>query len=106
MSDFQKAFGKNLRELRRHRAMTQETLAEKSELSLQHVGAIERGVGNPTLNSVERIANALDISIGELFVLDGFNLTPEKLRKELMNRVASVSDEKLLNFYIASRFIL
>ena len=106
MSDFQKAFGKNLRDLRKHRAITQESLAEKSELSLQHIGAIERGVGNPTLNSVERIANALDISVSELFALDGFNLTPEKIRKELISRITSASDEKLLNFYIFSRFIV
>jgi len=106
MSDFQKAFGKNLRELRKSRAITQETLAEKSELSLQHIGAIERGVGNPSLNSVERIANALDVSINELFTLDGFNLTPEKIKKELFNRIALASDEKLLNFYMVSRFIV
>ena len=59
-------FGKNVRECRIGRGLSQEKLAEKADLHRTYIGMIERAEKNITLLNVEKIANALDIKIEEL----------------------------------------
>lgn len=42
--------------------MTQEVLAEKTNLSTKYIGHLEQGYKNPSLEALVRIANALEIS--------------------------------------------
>lgn len=57
---------KKLRPMRRERKMSQSDLSELSGVSQTMIGAIERGVTNPTIGIVAKLANALDVSISEL----------------------------------------
>ncbi|NCU41072.1 XRE family transcriptional regulator, partial [Candidatus Saccharibacteria bacterium] len=52
MVDTLELFGKRIRSLRRATDLTQEQLAELAGISLQNMGEIERGKGNPTLTTV------------------------------------------------------
>ena len=70
MEDTQHRVGARIRHLRRDRGFTQEQLGERAGLSYKFVGEVERGVGNPTVSSLEAIAKALDLPVGELFVDD------------------------------------
>ncbi len=54
-------FGRRLRALRRLRGLTQEELGERSDVSGKLVGQIERGAGNPTLEVITGLAEALAI---------------------------------------------
>ena len=67
MTDIRVRFGKALRACRTRQRLTQEELAERSGLSHKFIGEIERGLGNPTIETVSRIASALTISMGDLF---------------------------------------
>ena len=67
MTDIRVRFGKALRAYRTRQRLTQEELAERSGLSHKFIGEIERGLGNPTIETVSQIAAALTISIGDLF---------------------------------------
>ncbi len=67
MDNIQKGLGKRIRTLRRKRTFTQEELGEKAGLSYKFVGEIERGEVNPSLDSLVRIANSLDVKVGDLF---------------------------------------
>ena len=67
MTDIRVRFGNALRACRTRQRLTQEELAERSGLSHKFIGEIERGLGNPTIETVSRIAAALAISIGDLF---------------------------------------
>lgn len=69
-----KAFGKRLREVRKSRGFSQEQLAWKADLELSQISRIERGVISAGLSQVFTIAEALDISVKELF---DFDLTEE-----------------------------
>ena len=60
------AFGLNVRKGREARQLTQEALAEKSALHPTYVSGIERGVRNPSLLIVARIAKGLGTTISEL----------------------------------------
>ena len=51
---------------RAKRKLSQEKLAELADLSKTHVGDIERGTTIPTVETLNRIANALDITLDEL----------------------------------------
>ena len=54
-------FGRRLRALRRLRGLTQEELGERSDVSGTLVGQIERGAGNPTLEVITGLAEALSV---------------------------------------------
>jgi transcriptional regulator with XRE-family HTH domain len=59
--------GKRIRTLRLERKTTQEALAEKAALSVQHLLDLEHGRSNPTLASLIGIARGLGVSLHELF---------------------------------------
>jgi transcriptional regulator with XRE-family HTH domain len=58
--------GARLKHLRQARKLTQEQLAEAAGLSYKFVGEIERGVGNPTLTTLESLAAALQVGVTDL----------------------------------------
>ncbi len=62
------AFGLAVRDARQQRGVSQEELGRRSGLHRAHVGEIERGETNATLESVEAIALALDLKASELIL--------------------------------------
>ncbi len=59
-------FGSNLRRERQEKKLTQEKLAEKADLDPTYISGIERGVRNPSLLSIVRIAKALGTTASDL----------------------------------------
>jgi len=59
--------GRQIRELRRARGLTQEQLGERAGLSYKFIGEIERGMGNPTVATLLSISEALGIDVIHLF---------------------------------------
>jgi transcriptional regulator with XRE-family HTH domain len=60
-------FGLKVRELRKLKNLSQEELSYKTDLHRTYIGMIERAEKNITLMNIEKIANALDIKISDLF---------------------------------------
>lgn len=60
-------FGSKVREARKQQGISQEKLAELSDTDRSYMGRIERGEKNVTLTKIYQIADALKISITELF---------------------------------------
>ncbi|MDX1902628.1 MAG: helix-turn-helix transcriptional regulator [Thermonemataceae bacterium] len=60
-------FGKRVKELRKVKNISQEELSYKANLHRTYIGMIERAEKNITLANIEKIANALEISIDNLF---------------------------------------
>lgn len=61
-------FAKKIRIERAKRRMSQEQLAELAEVHRTTISAIERGKNFPmTIDNAARIANALNLTIAELF---------------------------------------
>ena len=66
--------GKRLKEIRKKMGISQEDVAFRCDTHPSHIGQMERGERNPTLETLEKIALGLDISVSEL--LD-FDVEPE-----------------------------
>lgn len=67
MSDIAKQLGHRIRELRTEQHMSQEELSFKAGISPAHLGQIERATKNPTIDTIVKIASALDIPVVTLF---------------------------------------
>lgn len=61
-------FGARIAELRRQRNISQEELAERCGVHRTYIGSIERGEKSPTLNTIEKFAKGLGVSIVDFFV--------------------------------------
>lgn len=80
MSDIAKIIGQCIRNYRTQKGLSQEKLAELAGCHPTYIGQLERGEKNATLESVEKIASAMDISLSELF---------DKLGKSGSNNIAA-----------------
>ncbi len=60
--------GKRIRALREAKGFSQEALAEKSGLHRTYIGGVERGLRNASLKSISRMAKALGVGVGQLFI--------------------------------------
>ena len=80
MSDIAKIIGQRIRNYRTQKGLSQEKLAELAGCLPTYIGQLERGEKNATLESVEKIASAMDISLSELF---------DKLGKSGSNNIAA-----------------
>lgn len=58
--------GTNLRKLRLEKGLSQEDFAFDAGLHRTYVSDIERGARNPTIEIVDKIANALAVQPGDL----------------------------------------
>ncbi|MGN0317948.1 MAG: helix-turn-helix domain-containing protein [Lachnospira sp.] len=67
MSEISKIIGQRIRNYRTQQKLSQEKLAELSGCHPTYIGQIERGEKNATLESIEKIASALNISLSQLF---------------------------------------
>lgn len=58
--------GLNLQRLRRKNGLTQEELADRAELHQTYISGIERGIRNPTIIVIDKLADALEAEPEEL----------------------------------------
>src|SRR5439155_20330164 len=67
--DVRKKFGAAVRVYRLRLGFSQEALAKRAELHRTYITDVERGARNLSLESISRLARALRVSIGTLFLV-------------------------------------
>ena len=67
MSEIAKAIGQRIRNYRTARGLSQEKLADLCGCHPTYIGQLERGEKNATIESIDKIATALDVSLSKLF---------------------------------------
>lgn len=65
-------FGKRVRQLRLEQGLSQEALAFKAEIDRTYMTSVENGKRNVSIQNIEKIINALEISIQDFFSTDIF----------------------------------
>ncbi|RAU91044.1 helix-turn-helix domain-containing protein [Paenibacillus sp. YN15] len=84
--------GEVIRDLRKQRGLSQEKLALKAGINTSYMGQIERAEKSPTLDTLEKIAVALDVELEQFFQFDLLDHSAadmtfmEKIQFELKHR--------------------
>jgi len=86
-SKIQETFAKNLREIRRNCGFTQVELAEKAAISTNYLAMVEIARYIPRVEIIERLANAMNVEIYELFLL------PVSPANELKNKSEAIASD-------------
>lgn len=84
-----------LRELRTGRDLTLKNLAETTGLSVSYLSDIERGRTNPSLKTVEALADALDVSVQIL--LTGVEFIEETSHDDLPEGLKELVNDEEFN---------
>ena len=67
MTKLRSQFAERLKVLRIEKKLTQEELAKIIGLSTSFVSSLERGINAPSFESIEKLAEALNVEVKELF---------------------------------------
>lgn len=68
--DIKAVLADNLRHYRKKKGLSQEALAELADTGRTHIGSIEQEKANPSLDLLDRLADKLSISVGDLVSCD------------------------------------
>lgn len=66
MESYRKILGRNVRAARKEMGWSQEDLAFETEIDRTYISGIERGVRNPSLDMIVKLAKTLRVTPSEL----------------------------------------
>lgn len=69
-------FGRRLAEIRKRKGWSQEKLSLESGVARSYLGGVERGQRNIALLNIVRLAESLQVPVGELFIPSEKNHVP------------------------------
>jgi len=93
--------GAKIRYLRKSKNIAQEKLSEMAEISPRQLIRIEMGKSYPTIDNLEKIANALNTPIQSLFENDYYEDT-SSLKNKLFDIVSGLNDKNTRFLYIVA----
>ena len=80
-------FSSNVKLIRRDRHLTQEQLAEKTELTVKYISHLERGLSFPSAETLDKIASALNVPIYRLFYAEESEAIPRDVLKKELHKI-------------------
>ncbi|MDC3418514.1 helix-turn-helix domain-containing protein [Aquibacillus salsiterrae] len=89
-----KIIGERLRMIRKKQGLSQEELAHLSNTHPTYIGQLERGEKNVTVDTLDKVTNALNISLEELFRFSSIN--PKSVDESILqlnNLLVEVNNE-------------
>ena len=88
-------FGLRIKELRKAKNLSQDALAEKADISSKYVSRIEMGQHFPTINTLIKIAEVLDVELKDFFEFAHGEENQKELKDNLKNLVKEADYDKL-----------
>ena len=85
--------GRRIRSLRKSRDLTQEQLGASCDINYKFIGAVERGEENPSLKTLQKIAEGLGVELFELFRLKHEERDPSKIKRDLLETLNQIEKE-------------
>jgi transcriptional regulator with XRE-family HTH domain len=95
VEDIRKLVGERIRQLRKERGLSQEELGYKADLHYTHIGAIERGEKNCSLDTLVKVAEGLNVKIIELFNFPAKPADLKTLKKSFIEEINTCSPEMI-----------
>ncbi len=99
VSDIARVVGQRIRNIRVGLELSQEKLAELAGCHPTYIGQLERGEKNATLESIEKIAVALDVPLSRLFEKLGGKREGRDIPLECYEFLSSKSKEEQEQMY-------
>ena len=87
-----------LKQLRKKRGFTQEQLAEKIGRDTKHISKLEQAGSYPSIETLDRIANVLNVELKDLFNFDGL-YEKNYIKNEFKKLLNTASEEHLQLLY-------
>ena len=91
----QTLFGSRVRSLREAGGISRERAAEVAAINSNYLGEIERGEKWPSLEVLQRLAAAFNVSPATFFELDGEERDPSALRTKITKLLSNKNTEQL-----------
>ncbi len=88
-----KQLGLRIKDLRKKRKLTQDELSEAAEMNGKHLGEVERGLINISIQNLDKIAQSLGVPLLTLLDVD-HQKSKEELSREIESMVHSSSYEQ------------
>ena len=98
MDNIKYLLGKRIKELRKIRGLSQQELAENSNIDQRSLSHIECGNTFPSKALLD-IANALDINLKDLFDFEHNALTQEEMKNNIITNINNLSEENIKIIY-------
>jgi len=98
VEDVKKLVGDRIRKLRREKGLSQEELGDKSDLHYTHIGAIERGEKNLSIDTLVKLAGGLNVTVNDLLVLPSKPEDIKNMKKAIITAITESSPEALKIF--------
>ncbi|MBU4258399.1 MAG: helix-turn-helix domain-containing protein [Desulfobacteraceae bacterium] len=98
MKTTKELLGARIKELRKAKGLSQEKLSEKVGIDSKHLSRIEVGKSYPSLDTLEKIANALHVEIKDLF--EFIHLSPSKELTDSISKLLKEADEDKLRLIL------
>lgn len=95
MKTTKELLGSRIKELRKLRGLSQEKLSEKINIDPKHLSRIEVGRGFPSLDTLEKVANALNVELKDFFEFAHETNDLKELKRDLEGIVREADKEKL-----------
>ncbi len=91
--------GLKIKEFRRQKKMTQEQLSEIIGLDNGYISKLEVGQNFPTIDTLEKIAQALDVELYELFQYTNLKIREKDFKSEIIKIYDKLNKEKQFTLY-------
>lgn len=90
-----KLLGVRIKEIRKTRGLSQEQLSGKIDIDPKHLSRIESGRSFPSLDTLEKLANALQVEVKDFFEFAHKAKNTKELKEIISNLLKEADDERL-----------
>ena len=87
--------GRKIRKLRTVKGWTQQSLGNNADVNYKFIGEIERGLQNPSLNILEKIAVALGVELLQLFEYEETITDRHEIEERIKQILKNIPDEEI-----------
>lgn len=84
-----------LKSRRKLAGLSQEELSERTGISMALISEIERGIANPTILSLEKIADYFQVAVAELINVDDALNSAARIRNDIYSNLNEMNAEDL-----------
>jgi len=92
MTALRNLLGNRIRAIRHAKGLTQQNLADTSDLDYRYIGALERGERNFSVDTLEKVLAALNVTLYEMMYLDAEKSDTKNARRDAVDEFMAITE--------------